>query len=61
MKKYSIKTVDGNRFDIETDDDIMMNLRSAVRSGARFIVLDAKDCIKAFNIGNIVSVTERKE
>ena len=61
MKKYSIKTVDGNRFDIETDKDVMMQLRTAVRSGASFIIIDANDCTKAFNIGNIVSVTERKE
>ncbi len=59
-KKYSIKTVDGNRIDIESEHDIMEQLRAAVLSGAKFIMIDAGDSTKALNIGNIVSVTEIK-
>ncbi len=60
MKKYSIKTVDGNRLDIESEHDIMEQLRAAVRNNATFIMIDAGDSTKALNIGNIVSVTEIK-
>ena len=59
-KKYSIKTVDGNRIDIESEHDIMEQLRAAVRNNATFIMIDAGDSTKALNIGNIVSVTEIK-
>lgn len=60
MKKYSIKTVDGNRLDIESEHDIMEQLRAAVRNNVTFIMIDAGDSTKALNIGNIVSVTEIK-
>lgn len=60
MKKYSIKTVDGNRLDIESEHDIMEQLRAAVRNNTTFIMIDAGDSTKALNIGNIVSVTEIK-
>lgn len=60
MKKYSIKTVDGNRLDIESEHDIMEQLRAAVRNNATFIMIDAGDSTKALNIGNIVSVTEKR-
>lgn len=59
-KKYSIKTVDGNRLDIESEHDIMEQLRAAVRNNATFIMIDAGDSTKALNIGNIVSVTEKR-
>ena len=38
----------------------MEQLRAAVLSGAKFIMIDAGDSTKALNIGNIVSVTEIK-
>ena len=60
MKKYSIKTVDGNRLDIESEHDIMEQLRAAVRNNVTFIMIDAGDSTKALNIGNIVSVTEKR-
>ena len=60
MKQYSIKTMDGNRFDIETDEDLLMKLAAAVNIGAKLFPVHAKDCTKVFNIDNIVSITERE-
>lgn len=38
----------------------MEQLRAAVRNNATFIMIDAGDSTKALNIGNIVSVTEKR-
>ena len=61
MKRYSIKTVDGNRYVFDDSDgrikvQITRWLYNA--SDTKALVINLPDCAKLFNIRNIVSITE---
>lgn len=60
MKEYSIKTVDGNRYDFRTADDYIQNqLRGLTEMGKLLAISLGSHTDKFFNIDNIVSVTEK--
>lgn len=59
MKKYSIKTTDGNRFDFKSDEDIF-NPIEAVQNNARFITFTIDDVTRTFNVDQIVSISEKE-
>lgn len=59
--KYSIKTVDGSRFDFETEPGTGDSLMDSIDPGAMFLGLPIDGGIKYFNLRNIVSITERQE
>ena len=59
--KYSIKTVDGSRFDYETkpgEEDSLMNF---IKPETVFLGMPIDGGTKYFNLRNIVSITERQE
>lgn len=61
MKRYSIKTVDGNRYvfddcDGKLENQIVRWLLNERKETALVITLD--DCIKIFNFRTIVGITE---
>ena len=63
MKKISIKTVDGGRFDYTDKDNLIpsiYNLMNGLPHGNFFYGFPVENGIKFFNIQNIVSITEKE-
>lgn len=63
MKKISIKTVDGSRFDYVDKDNKIPNLYNLLNSGISgnfFYGFLVENGIKFFNTANIVSITEKE-
>lgn len=60
MKQYSIKTVDGSRFDFEEDQPPERTLVDYINNGATFIGFPIDGGTKYFNVRNIVSITEKE-
>ena len=58
--RYSIKTVDGDRFIFTSDRELMPD-RFYQDGKPRFIWFDIENGKKYFNTANIVSITERKD
>lgn len=61
MKRYSIKTVDGNRYVFDDSDgkiEAQIVRWLYTMSKATTLVIGLPDCAKIFNIQNIVSITE---
>lgn len=63
MKKISIKTIDGGRFDFMDSDlqDPIHELRAKPYGDVCWVVVPLKDCTRRFNIQNIVSITETEQ
>ena len=61
MKKYSIKTVDGSRFDHEMQPEEKRTPIQMLNDGAKFFSLIIDGGRKYFNVQNIVSITEIDE
>ena len=62
MRKISIKTVDGGRFDYEDKQGLIPDVRALLNSwpyGA-FYGFPTSDGVKYFNKDNIVSITEKE-
>lgn len=58
MKNYSVKTVDGNRVDFQSDKQDLKNVLRWLKETERFILVETNGAKKYINIRNIVSVTE---
>ena len=62
MRKISIKTVDGSRFDYEDKDELIPDVKALLNSwpiGA-FYGFPIEGGYKYFNKDNIVSITEKE-
>ena len=60
MKHYSIKTVDGSRFDFAFNPKWTQNPLEAIEDGIQFVGIPIDGGHKYFNTDNIVSITERE-
>lgn len=62
MKTYSIKTVDGSRFDYVDVDNLIISVENLVAHLAEncFMGFPVENGNKYFNLRNIVSITERE-
>ena len=59
MKKVSIKTVDGSRFDYEDRDGRFDNLEEELECNS-FLIFPVEGGRKFFNIYQIVSISEKE-
>ena len=56
MRRYSIKTTDGSRFDFETTAFLVESIPKDIR----FLGIEVSNGKKYFNLENVVSIAETK-